>query len=360
MTSTRSPRAALTAVTALAALAMALLAPPPAALGQASPRPGGGSAPPRAWRTAVCTALDRLDLARGSVALVGRAALVEDIDVMTAEAIRAGLLADRALTALDAIEDDWGPGTELVGFLVGTSLALLDLGGGLAEAEPYDPVATMAALGSVTQAWDGWERARAELDALEADGSLDCAAVPVPSLEPIPVPSFVPDPSAAPEPLGDAELEARFPSEIAGEPVTPDSITGPELLAQADPDDPEGQAGFDALAAFLADNGRTMDDLSVGFAFLPTEDELGATITAFRVRGSDAAALLEGLVPLITMDYGDPQRGTVTVGDRELVRVSDGPYDPEGIYEVLYPRGDVVWAVSATDPLLSEILAALG
>jgi len=58
------------------------------------------------------------------------------------------------------------------------------------------------------------------------------------------------------------------------------------------------------------------------------------------------------------IDFQDVVTEAVTVAGRELTRVSDGAYDPGGIYEILVPSGDTVWAVSATDPVLPEIVQA--
>ncbi len=99
--------------------------------------------------------------------------------------------------------------------------------------------------------------------------------------------------------------------------------------------------------------------MSLAFAYVPTDDGLGASITAFRVKGADAAAMLQGLIPLVTIDYADPRQDTVTVGGTTYARVTDGPYDPSGVFEVLIPRGDTIWAVSASDTVLAEIVGKL-
>lgn len=343
---------------ALTLLAVATLAVPAIAAAQ-SPSPGASDGtpgdPPDAWAIGVCTAIDRMSDAPPALVAMGQSALAADTEGVAVAAITAGLLGDAGLRALEGVGESWSPGAALAGYLSATGFALVDVGVALAETDLFDPEALRTALGNTIAAFDGWSRVQEELVIVRDTTGFDCAGVPVPSPEPPPsqVPATL-EPSFA----GDADLESRFPTEIAGQAVTPASRTGAELLATTDPADTQGQERLADLTAFLAANGHAIEDISLAFAFVPTEDGIGASITAFRVQGGDAAALLEGLIPLVTIDYTDLQRDTVTVDGRDLIRVSDGPYDPTGIYEILVPSGDTVWAVSATDPVLSEIVAA--
>ena len=232
----------------------------------------------------------------------------------------------------------------------------MDVGVALAQTDLADPDALRTGLGNSIAALDGWSRVTDEMALLQDRTGFDCIGVPIASPEP--PPSAAP---ATPEPsfVGDAELLSRFPKEIDGAPITPSSRTGAELLATSDPNDTKGQQSLTDLTDYLEANGYSIDDVSLAFAYGPTQDGTGASITAFRVRGGDAAALLEGLIPLVTIDYKAVQQETVTVAGRQLTRVSDGPYQPNGIYEVLLPVGDTVWAISAVDPVLTQIVSAL-
>ncbi len=363
MTRTATRRAAIAAlVLATVALPSLAGAQSPAPSLPASPGPSAApgpsvdpSVPPEGWAVAVCIAHARIEDAQPAIVAMGQSSLAGDAEGVAVAAITAGLLGDDALRALEAVTEAWAPGTAYAGYLSATGFALVDVGVALAETDLFDPDALRTALGNTIAAYDGWTRANQESAALEAATGFDCADVPLPSPTPAPSePPITPEPSFA----GDADLESRFPAEIAGQPVEPDSRTGAELFATTDPDDADGLLRLQELIDFLAANGHTIEDVSLAFAFVPTDDGIGASITAFRVAGADAAALLEGLIPIITVDYLDPQRETVSVGGRDLVRISDGAYDPTGIYEILVPSGDTVWAVSAAAPVLTEIVAA--
>ena len=87
-----------------------------------------------------------------------------------------------------------------------------------------------------------------------------------------PLPSFVPD----------TELEALFPTEVAGETVSVRSFRGDVLAAQFDPSNPDQQAALDAIDAALSGQGKSLDDVSYASA----SGGFGSII-AVRVRGGD-------------------------------------------------------------------------
>ncbi|MFN8623307.1 MAG: hypothetical protein U0869_21435 [Chloroflexota bacterium] len=329
--------------------------PAPAASAPESLAPGQ---PPAAWALAACTALAREAEAQDPLAQLGQAALDGDTDSMSFMAIAVGLLGDQATRALEGVGDTWGPGATLAGFLSSTGFAMVDIGTALAEPDPSDPEPLRQALGSVITATTSWDRVRDELTSVVASTSLDCTTVPVPSAEPVPLSSVAP-PTPEPTFLGDPDLESQFPKTIDGKAVDPASRTGAELELSSDPGDPESQARLQDIEDLIATSGHTLDDISLAFAYVPTDDGLGASITAFRVKGADAAALLPELIPLVTVDYLEPVQDSVTIDGQTYVRVSDGGFDPEGIYEVLVPRGDTVWAISASDTVTAEIVKEL-
>lgn len=359
MTPFHSLRRRTSTVAAAVALALALASAGAVAQspGPSAGPPVGSDLPPDVWAVAVCTARDRVGDVPDILAALGQSALAGDTDGVAVAAITAGLAGDAALRALEGLPEAWTPGAALGGYLSAMGFALVDLGVALAETDLGDAESLRIALGNAIAAYDSWRQVELAETALREATRFDCAGVPVPSPEPLGSPGPA---TPAPSIVGDVELMDRFPAEIGGVPVEPESRTGPELVATQDPNDEIGLARLEDLEAFLAANGHGIDDISLAFAFVPTDDGFGASITAFRVREGDATKLLEGLIPLITIDFPDEVvQETVTIGGRELVRVSSGPYDPGGIYEVLVPSGDTVWAISAADPVLSEIVQAL-
>ena len=159
------------------------------------------------------------------------------------------------------------------------------------------------------------------------------------------------EPTPEPEPsfFGDAELQALMPTTVGGEPIESQTASGQDLAAQIDPEDPDSQAEFQALVDALASKGKTLDDLSVGFAFYFTEDT-GGGVTAVRVRGLDINNFVVDLLPLLLTDFDDPQQTPGQVAGRDVTIVTDGPDGPDAERQYVYPRGEILWVVAAEGP----------
>ena len=190
-----------------------------------------------------------------------------------------------------------------------------------------------------------------ELEAIESTLT-GLAVTALPRLAGLSLPTPLPPPTAAPSVATDAELEAMFPAEIAGEAVTVESMRGDGLAAQV----PQDQV--DAINQALAPQGKTINDMSVGNASLSD-----TTIRAFRVRGADATALVPALLGLYMGSVSDVHQATVTVAGQPVIRVTGGPLadadDPAQQRLYVYPRNDVVWLVIGYEPKLSEIIGKL-
>ncbi len=207
-------------------------------------------------------------------------------------------------------------------------------------------------------------------DSIDVQAALTgLAEAGLPRLAGIPLP---PEPSFAPEPsyFGDAELEALMPTEIAGAPVDIQSMSGADILAQADPTDTASQDILQQLQDALATKGKTMDDLSVAFASFATEDAFGG-ITAVRLKGADIAQFKDDLLPLLLNDVLDPQQTPTTIAGKPVIIVTDGPLeslspgaslDPYAVGSdraYMYPKGEILWFVSADEPALTEVFQKL-
>ncbi len=137
----------------------------------------------------------------------------------------------------------------------------------------------------------------------------------------------------------DPELATLFPSEIGGAAVTP------QTMAQGLTIDEEQRPQLEQI---LATQGKTLADVSAGFAF---SMDPPFSITAIRVKGADAGALRD---PFLSMNdsVGAPTPAQVAGKDMVVATVN-------GQAQHVYPKGDVVWLVAAQEPILTEIFQKL-
>ncbi len=150
----------------------------------------------------------------------------------------------------------------------------------------------------------------------------------------------------------DNELEALFPSEIGGAPLTVDSMQG----AQAFSDTELPQAVLDALAS----QGKTLDDVSLatGYVFDPETLQL-VMITALQVQGADMTAMADALVSVIDGDEPPAERTPAQVSGKDVTVVRPTAESTDDQLQYVYPRDDVLWVVAAVEPALSEVFSKL-
>jgi hypothetical protein len=169
------------------------------------------------------------------------------------------------------------------------------------------------------------------------------SAVPAVTEPPVPEQSFT----------ADKDLEALFPTEIAGQSLTIDSRTGKDLAAQGSiPDE---------LVQALAAQGKTIDDVSLAFGYYTdsTSPQGNGAITALQVKGVDMGSLSSVLIPLV-LNGATPASQTqaqISGKDVTVVKATAETTDAEAQY--LYPRNDILWVVQAVDPGLTEIFSKL-
>ncbi len=120
----------------------------------------------------------------------------------------------------------------------------------------------------------------------------------------------------------------------------------------------------------LTRKGKTIDDLSIAFGSFPTEDSFG-DITAVRLKGADIAQFKDDLLPLLFNDVLDPQQTPTIIAGKNVIVVTDGPLespspsasvDPYAVgtdRAYMYPKGEVLWFVSADEPALTEVFQKL-
>jgi hypothetical protein len=185
-----------------------------------------------------------------------------------------------------------------------------------------------------------------KLAALQGLGALSLpriAALPEPvETEGPPEPTFIPD----------TELEALFPTEIGGTPLTIESMQG--TSAFTDEDVP--QAVLDALAS----QGKTLDDLSVATAYSFDAETMGIlVITAFRVRGADMTAMADAFVAVLNGEEPPAEQTPAQVGGKAVTVLRPTTDSADDELQYIYPKGEVLWVVGATEPALSEVFSKL-
>jgi hypothetical protein len=137
----------------------------------------------------------------------------------------------------------------------------------------------------------------------------------------------------------DAGLAALFPTEIGGSPVSVQTMT--EGLTM----ESEAQAQVEDL---LASQGKTLDDVSAGFAFGMDPRYL---ISALRIDGADAAALRD---PFLAMSGVEGTPTPAQVGGKDVLIATIS-----GQTQHVYAKDDVLWLVVAEEPTLTEVFQKL-
>ena len=139
---------------------------------------------------------------------------------------------------------------------------------------------------------------------------------------------------------GHARAPALFPTEIGW--LTRDRTDdrpGPDV----GPLDQQAQ-----VERLLAEQGKTLADVSLGFAF---GIDPQYAISALRVKGADAAALLD---PFLAMSGAVSAPEHVQVAGKEVLRATT-----ETQTQHVYAKNDVIWVVVAEEPILTEAFQKL-
>ena len=177
------------------------------------------------------------------------------------------------------------------------------------------------------------------------------SATPAPAVGATPTPGVA---GAVPSGHPDNDLAALFPKTVAGAPLTVTTRTGQDFAASSGQGDETAQAQEKQLTDFVASQGKSISDFSIGFGGGRTPEGETYIVEAFRLKGGDANAVETALLPLLAAGGPAPQTSQVQVGGRTMSKVL-GLAAVGGQDAYLYPKNDVVWLVSATDPILTEI-----
>lgn len=139
----------------------------------------------------------------------------------------------------------------------------------------------------------------------------------------------------------DTELEALLPTSLGGVTLTVESQSGADLATKS--------AAFDA---FLRDLGKTRADFTVASAY--AIGGLRAEIGAWRVRGADAAQMLQGFKTALQSSSATPlTEAQETLGGRNVTRIGDPGQLAHGPLYVV-GSGDTLFFVQTPEPALAQ------
>ncbi len=82
-------------------------------------------------------------------------------------------------------------------------------------------------------------------------------------------------------------------------------------------------------------------------------------LTAARMDGVGSAGPGHGAHAAVHQPVRDPRTKTVTIADKSVTRISDGPYTTGDPATFIYRHSGVVWVVAGAQPLVDEVLATL-
>ncbi|HVA87761.1 MAG TPA: hypothetical protein VNF73_15765, partial [Candidatus Saccharimonadales bacterium] len=117
-------------------------------------------------------------------------------------------------------------------------------------------------------------------------------------------------------PSGDKALEARLPDSINGVTLRKFSIAGADFLTNP------SSAGASDLNGALAALGKTPADVSVAVATDPS-GELGLTLGAFRIAGTDSGALLNAFVSATQKEAPGATVAQTSIGGKNVTQITN-------------------------------------
>jgi hypothetical protein len=144
----------------------------------------------------------------------------------------------------------------------------------------------------------------------------------------------------------EGSLGSMFPSEIGGQSV---------IVEQLPPDQVATMIGSDArvlerIETTLAGLGKTMADLEIAYG-----TAVAGQLFAYRIAGADAAAFTPAFVDAFMAASPGSETSVQSIAGKDVTVATMGGE----VVAYLYPSGDTLWTVVASEPGLSEILTAL-
>ena len=156
----------------------------------------------------------------------------------------------------------------------------------------------------------------------------------------------------------DQKLLDQFPSEVAGVTLAPLGMNGADLDLLLVPTNTDVSNAYLSFISLGDGTSTGIAGLALMTAPVVTPDG-SAMLTAARMDGVGSQDLATALTPLLTNQYRDPRTRTVTIGDKSVTRISDGPYSRGDAATFMYRHAGVLWVAAGAQPLVDEVLATL-
>jgi hypothetical protein len=155
----------------------------------------------------------------------------------------------------------------------------------------------------------------------------------------------------------DPALAARFPTQVAGQPVTNvQTVRFMDFLTLLGSSDPAQATAFTQAMASIGVDPRTLTE-GTGMA---TVNDSTVPFEAIHTPGVDANRFIQvmpQLSVLFSPEDQPPTLGQATIGGKNVTTLTD---PSTGDVSYLYANGDVVWSVNSSDQAEVEaVLAAL-
>ncbi len=178
------------------------------------------------------------------------------------------------------------------------------------------------------------------------------AALAAPRLAAMPLPT--PEPTfAQPSFTADKDLEALFPTDIGGQTVTIQSMSGSDVASNGNVPDELTQA--------LAAQGKTVNDISIAYGYYTDGSSPNGSgiMTAFQVKGVDMSSLSSVLIPLVLNGETPASQTQTQISGKDVTVIKADAETADADAQYLYTKNDILWVVQAVDPGLTEIFSKL-
>jgi len=171
-----------------------------------------------------------------------------------------------------------------------------------------------------------------------------------------PTPTDAPAPTAAPSASAGADTPSGPAGFELGDSIRGTSvISGPDLVAGMDPNDPQQAKNIEDIEALLAATGGSLDRLTMLNAVAADGETF---VGAIRVDRADAEIAKAAYVESMFNDLGEARVVEAELGGKSVTLVFDDAA-PDRPPLVVYASGDTVWLISGTEEAAGTVLETI-